>query len=108
VSNPNEAYQKLSIAGNDWADKKAAASVLESATKAAHSEAFLEARKDGKAQEEAKHSATCDIDYQSALSRQIEAEKARDHARVKYDSIKAWLEMALDANATRRAEMKLV
>ena len=106
--NPNDAYQKLSIAGNDWADKKAAASVLESATKAALSEAFLIARKDGKAQEEAKHAATCDIDYQSALNRQIEAEKARDHARVKYDSIKAWLEMALDANATKRAEMKLV
>lgn len=102
-----QVYKKLADAGNDWADKKAAASVLESATKAAHSEAFLEARKDGKAQEEAKHSATCDIDYQSALNRQIEAEKARDHARVKYDSIKAWLEMALDANATNRAEMKL-
>lgn len=105
--NLNETYQKLSTAGNDWADKKAAATVLESAAKAAHSEAFLEARKKGAAVEEAKATATCDLSYQGALRSQIDAEKARDHARVKYDSIKAWLEMALDANATKRAEMKL-
>ena len=102
-----QVFNKLSDAGNDWADKKAAASVLESATKAALSEAFLIARKGGAAQEEAKHVAVCDLDYQQALRRQIDAEKARDHARVKYDSAKAWLEMALDANATNRAEMKL-
>lgn len=106
--NPNEAYQKLADAGMDWADKKAAASVLESGAKAALSEAFQEARKSKAAQEEAKHIALCDLNYQKALRDQIEAERARDHAKVKYDSIKAWLEMALDANATKRAEMKLV
>lgn len=104
----NKTYEKMSAAGYDWADKKAAASVLESAAKAALSEAFLEARKAGAAQEEAKHKAVCDLTYQSAVRDQVEAEKARDHARIRYDSIKAWLEMALDANATKRAEMKLV
>jgi len=101
-------YEKLSIAGNEWADRKAAASVLESAAKAALSECFLVSRKEGAAQEEAKHNATCNLIYQNALRDFIEAEKAKDHAKVKYDSIKAWMEMQMDANATRRAEMKLV
>lgn len=100
--NPDEIYERLRLAGEEWTDKDAAANALEFAADTMLSKCFLEA--DGSI-EERKHKARVDTQYQDAKRWAIEARKAALKAKVKYDTGRVLAELRRTQESTRRAEL---
>ena len=98
-------FAKLSEAGEDWADKDAAATVLEETRKSVLSDLMLNSAQTSIAGKEME--ALADPSYRDYLAKMCNARKSANKAKVKYDSIKAWIELTRSAEATRRAEASI-
>ena len=101
----SKAYRNLIAAGDDWADKKAAATVLEKQEK--NLLAKLACQSNEKSEAAKKRFAEASDEYQQYVETMTEARRLADKAKVLYDSIQAGIEIKKDENATKRAEMKL-
>ena len=99
----DKAYDALIKAGEDWADKDAAANLLEE-TKSSIL-AKLKNESGAKSDAAAETLAKCHPDYQAHLDRMCEARRVANRAKVKYDSAKILAEMRRSEESTRRAEM---
>lgn len=103
--NPKELYQKTLEAGEDWADKRQAAELLEETKKSVLSEIMLEQNGKSMAENEAKARASERyIEYVTSLSN---AKHEENRAKVKYDAIKKYCDHVQTISANQRAEMKL-
>jgi len=101
---PNEISHKLVSLGEAWADKVAAAEALEDAADAMRAQCFLEARGNV---EERKMRALLDEDYKEMKGRARDGRRDATKARVRYDSMRAWIELIRSQESTRRAELTL-
>ena len=99
---PNVIAARLSAAGNDWADKNAAAKALERAAKAMRYQCFLDA--DGN-NEVRKAKAETAQAYQDLLDKAGDAETAAIKARVRYDTMRTEIDLIRTMESTKRAEM---
>lgn len=102
---PRTLTDRLIEAGEAWADLNAAADLLEE-TKGALLAKLAAERFDmpaWKAEAEAK----AHPDYVAHVEKMVKARQAANRARVRYDSGKAYVELARSAESTRRAEMSL-
>lgn len=102
---PRGLTDRLIEAGEKWADLNAAAEILEE-TKGTLLARLASERFDlpaWKAEAEAK----AHPDYVAHLEAMVKARQAANRARVRYDSGKAYVELARSAESTRRAEMNL-
>lgn len=97
-------YNKLLSAGEDWADKQAASSLLEETKKSVLSKLMAQGDGSVAAREMA---ALCHPDYEDHIERMIEAGRLRDRARVLYNSLQALMELRRSQESTKRAEMQI-
>jgi hypothetical protein len=102
----DKAFNKLVEYGEDWADKDAAASLLEEAKKSILSELKL-ASSDLTSEAKKETTALASEPYRKHLELMVEARRVANRARVKYDSAKVLAEMRRSEESTRRAEMTL-
>ena len=103
----NNIYQKTVEAGNDWADKDAAASLLEEARKTLLSELTLR-HKEGRSNVDAENMARAELEYINYIKKMVEARRLANRARVVYDQRKSWIDMKRSVEATKRQEQRML
>ena len=101
---PEAIYQRLSEAGEEWADKDAAANLLEETKKTLLAE-LMQGFQGSNAERE--RCALADTTYKHHLKTMVAARKEANRARVRYDSMKVLAELRRTEQSTRRAEMTL-
>lgn len=101
----NELFHKLTVAGNDWADKQAAYNILEDTKNAVLAQLMLKSQATSVAAKEIEAKAS--KEFTEHVQNTQEAMKAALKAKVQYESIKTWIDLKRSEEATRRAEMKL-
>lgn len=101
---PELAYDQLIRAGEDWADKQAAADLLEETRKSVLAKLINEAEGSVNARE---YKALADPEYKDFVAGMVTARKAANKARVRYDSAKVLAELRRSQEATRRAEANI-
>jgi len=98
-------YADLVKAGESWADAEAAASLLEETRRSMLAKLMNEA---GAASIAAKEMlALADPEYRKHCDGMVNARKAANKARVRYDSAKVLAELLRTEESTRREEMRL-
>lgn len=102
---PDEIYEKMVAAGNEWADLNAAAEALEEGLKSVKAQLMVSSTHTTAAGKEME--ALADESYRAYVKQMTNARKLANRAKVKFDSIKAWIELYRSAESTRRAEMTL-
>ena len=102
---PDEIYEKMVAAGNEWADLNAAAEALEEGLKSVKAQLMVSSTHTSAAGKEME--ALADETYREYVKNMTNARKLANRARVKFDSIKAWIELYRSAESTRRAEMTM-
>lgn len=103
--NPDQIYEAIVKAGEDWADAEAAASMLEETRKSVLANLMNGASAASAAAKEML--ALADPEYRSFVESMVTARKAANKARVRYDSAKVLAELRRSQESTRRAEMTL-
>ena len=101
----NELFHKLTVAGNDWADKQAAYNILEDTKNAVLAKLMIKSQATSVAAKEIEAKAS--KEFTDHVKNTQEAMKAALKAKVQYESIKIWIDLKRSEEATRRAEMKL-
>lgn len=102
---PDRFYSSVIEAGNDWADKNAAADLLEESKKSVLAELSTQAAGGSNAAKEA--AALADASYRLHVTNMVAARREANRARVKYDAMKMLAELRRSQESTRRAEMAL-
>lgn len=102
---PDRIYQQLVQSGEDWADKEAAAELLEETKKTVMAQQCSLAPSNTSAERE--RWALCRDEYKSHVKNMVLARQEANRARVRYDSMKVLAEMRRTESANRRAEMNL-
>lgn len=102
---PEKVYDAIVKAGEDWADKEAAAALLEETRKSVLARLMNEAAASSIAGKEMQ--ALGDDAYSDFVEGMVAARKAANKARVRYDSAKVLAEMRRSQESTRRAEMSI-
>ena len=105
--NPNKVYEEYLTTGQEWADKRGAADLLEGTLKCLKAKLALDARsieKCGLA--EAENIALASLEYGEALEASVEARRVANRANVKYIATQALFEARRTAEASHRAAMR--
>src|SRR5687767_1346898 len=102
---PDEIFERMVAAGNDWADLNAAAEALEEQLKSVKAQLMVSSTHTSAAGKEME--ALADESYREYVKQMTNARKLANRARVKFDSIKAWIELTRSVESTKRAEMTL-
>ncbi|MFZ5783940.1 MAG: hypothetical protein ACOY4R_27395 [Pseudomonadota bacterium] len=105
IRDPSTLVERLIEAGEAWADLNAAADALEE-TKGAVLGSILREHFDEPAWK-ADAQAKSDERYTKHIAAMVEARRKANKAKIRYDSGKAFVELARSAESTRRAEMNL-
>ena len=98
-------FHKLTLAGDDWADKQAAYNILEDTKNAVLAKLMTKSQATSVAAKEIEAKAS--DEFTAHVKATQEAMKAALKAKVNYESIKIWIDLKRSEEATRRAEMKL-
>jgi hypothetical protein len=98
-------YNNLVKAGEEWSDAEAAASLLEETRKSVLARLMNESSVASLGGKEMM--ALADPVYTSFVEGMVNARKAANKARVRYDSAKILAELRRSEESTRRAEMSL-
>lgn len=98
---PESIYRQLLTAGEEWADKDAAADILEQTKKTVLAE-LMNALQGSAAERE--RQALADPAYKLHITNTNAARKDANRARVRYDSAKVLAELRRTQESTRRIE----
>lgn len=98
---PESIYKQLLQAGEDWADKEAAADLLEQTKKTVLAE-LMQGLLGANAERE--RQALADAAFRLHLTQMNAARKEANRARVRYDSSRVLAEMRRTQESTRRME----
>lgn len=101
---PDRIYHEIVIAGEGWADKEAAAAVLEETKKTVLAE--LKRGYQG-SEAERERNALADPAYKLHLTNMNSARRDANRARVRYDAVRVLGEMRRTQESTRRAEANI-
>jgi hypothetical protein len=102
---PDKIFAALVKAGEDWADMDAAANLLEETRKSVL--ANLKLKSSGTSDAARETQALADPSYSAFIRGMVDARKAANKARVRYDSGKTLSELRRSEESTKRAEMSL-
>lgn len=102
--NPDVLARRMVEAGEEWADKDAAASLLEETRKSLLAE--LMTGRDGSVNAR-EIEALASPTYRLHVTNMVTARRDANRARVRYDGIKVLAELRRSAESTKRAEMTL-
>ncbi len=103
--NPDEIFHKLEEAGNDYADKEAAASLLEETKSIVLAQLKTTSMEKSDAARETQAKAM--RAYREHIGQMVEARRDANKAKVLYRSIQSWLDFVRTKEATERAKMTL-
>lgn len=103
--NPDQMYHEIVKAGEDWADKEAAADLLEETKKSILAELVNDAP--GSTVSAKEQMALADPAYKLHLKTMVAARKEANRARVRYDAAKVLAELRRTQESTRRAEAQI-
>jgi hypothetical protein len=101
---PEAIYHRLAEAGEEWADKDAAANILEETKKTLLAE-LMQGFQGSNAERE--RCALADTTYKLHLKNMTVARKESNRARVRYDAMRVLAEMRRTQESTRRAEANI-
>ena len=101
---PEAIFKRLTDAGEEWADKDAAANILEETKKTFLAELMLGFQ--GSIAER-ERCALADTTYKHHLKSMVAARKEANRAKVRYDSMRVLAEMRRTQESTRRAEANI-
>ena len=101
--NPDQIYERLFTAGADYADKDAAASLLEESKRVLLSQLMQSYEGSIAAREMA---ALADDRYVKHITVMVEARRDANRAKTRWLSAQAWVDATRTAAATERAAMK--
>jgi hypothetical protein len=102
--NPDRIYHEIVSAGDEWADKEAAADLYEETKKTTLAE-LMHGYQGSNAERE--RMALADPVYKLHVTKMNAARKEANRARVRYDAVRVLSEMRRSQESTRRAEMNL-
>lgn len=107
IMNSDDIMHRLEELGDEWADNHAAATLLEETEKSILAEITAEYRPNCKSQAEAETLARASNRYRAHIVDAVEARRAANKARVRFDAFKTFLEMKRTQAATERAAMQM-
>ena len=102
---PDRIRERLAEVGEDWADKDAAANLLEE-TKSTLLAELMNTAKDA-SEAERKRIAQADPAYRLHLTNMVAARKEANRAKIRYETGKMWAELKRSQESTRRAEASI-
>lgn len=98
---------ELSKRGETWADANAAAEALEETKATVLSQIAVGRIQGGDSAAKAELFARGSEEYRDHISKMVEARRAANRARVRFDTYKAYIELVRSAESTRRAEANI-
>lgn len=104
---PAEISQRVSEAGNDWADKEAAANLFEESRRSLRAQIAVRHLPDAGSVAKAELLAEASEEYRNHITQMVEARRIANRAKVNYDSGRIWSDLVRTHEATKRAEMQL-
>jgi hypothetical protein len=104
---PNVLAHELEQRGLTWADAHAAAEALEETKAIVLSQIAVERIQGGDSAAKAEMIAKASPAYRNHIDKMVGARKAANRARVRFDTYKAYIELARSAESTRRAEANI-
>lgn len=104
---PDKIVHRLQTLGRDWADKDAAASLLEENRKSIRSQLAVDYLREAGSASMAEKLAEADEMYREHIKVMVEARKQANIAKVNYDAGRVWVDLKRSLESTRRAEMTL-
>jgi len=104
---PRNLAQTLLDHGNEWADRKAAADLLEETQKTRLAQIALKYITEGAPVNKATMEAQATEEYSNFLNDMVEARRLANRARVQYDADITFIEMQRSLESTKREEMKM-
>lgn len=104
---PDQIAHDLERTGHDWADKNAAAQLLEDTEKSILAEITADARPGCKSQAEAETMARASTRYRNHIMEMVGARKQANRARVSYEALKTKIELQRTVAANERAAMNM-
>lgn len=104
---PDEVWERLRLAGDEWADLNYAAQLLEETKKSVLAQITSRFMAGGASKAAAEVEALAHDDYLEHLRSMVAARRDANKARVTYDTGKVWAEQSRTKAATDRAQMNL-
>lgn len=101
--NPDEIYERLRLAGEEWSEKDAAANMLEETRKTLLAE-VMQGFQGSNAERE--RCALADTTYKHHLKTMVAARREANIAKVRYDTGKVWAELMRTKSANMREELR--
>jgi hypothetical protein len=102
---PDKIRERLAQVGEEWADKDAAANLLEETKNSLLAELMNTANASSEA--ERKRIAQADPAFKLHLANMVTARKEANRARVRYETGKMWAELKRSVESTKRAELQI-
>ena len=99
--------EQCRVAGEEWADRDAAATLLEDTKSAFLSQKMQFYLEQGMAVNKAEQTVKASAMWEDYIKKTVAARKAANLAKVQYEYLKMRYHEEQSANATRRAEMRL-
>jgi len=103
--NPNEVYEKLRLSGEEWAEADYLASLFEETRRSLKSKLMVGSGETSVAK--AEMVAEANDEYREHIKKMVDLRRLAIRAKVKYDSVKAWVEMTRTLEASNRAQMNM-
>jgi hypothetical protein len=104
---PGEIANNFREHANDWADKNAAADLLEHMRTVLRSQIASKFLQDLGSMNKAEAAAEATEEYSDHLKSMVEARRLANRARAQYEADKAYIDLIRSQESTRRAEMGL-
>jgi hypothetical protein len=105
---PHAIHARLLRLGEEWAEANAAAALLEETQKPLLAQLTIGRMGDTKTtRAQAETEAMASEPYAEHIERMVEARRAANVARVRWQSAQVWADLARSANANRRAELSM-
>jgi hypothetical protein len=102
---PDKIRERLAQVGEEWADKDAAANLLEETKNSLLAELMNTANASSEA--ERKRIAQADPAFKLHLANMVTARKEANRARVRYETGKMWAELKRSQESTIREQMRI-
>lgn len=104
---PHNLAQQFLQHGSAWADKNAAAEMLEETRRTLRSQIALKFLPDAGSVSKAEMMAEATTEYAQHVKDMVMARKAANTSRVQYDATRAFIDLIRSQESTKRAEMNL-
>lgn len=104
---PHRVYDRLVRLGDEWAERHAAAAMLEDTTKSTLARLTLERLPFVSSKAAAELEALASPEYVAHVDAAVQARSEANKAKVRYDSARVWADLLRTQQATRREEMRL-